>query len=257
MGKTKTRPSAASRSASIVMAGLSYNRKVFNDMWSLAYEAPLFLKQPSARALQKTAAASNTKGKSGSAGVKKAGKGRKELSSSQSASILKTATLPQRRSFRFLSNNCIKTLASGAAGVVAQRMSNDAQSLRTDPGDELPRGPFLPGFSPGFVRFLEQLLCSYVHEIVHDAVCFKEAINENKIRHTKLTSKTIKIGIKTANERVFALRHPGSSLWDSSAMKDAAVPYKTVKKKGRSVLSKQPKKKAAQEGEGADGTEAN
>ena len=75
---------------------------------------------------------------------------------------------------------------------------------------------------PGFVRFLEQLLCSYVHEIVSDAISVRDATNETKVRHTKLTSKAIKIGIKTAN-KIFALRYPGSGLWDSASMKDVSV----------------------------------
>ena len=236
MAKTKSRPSAARRSGVNVCAGLGKNRASFNDLWNSAHKSPMFLKPQSAKAAAAVASRLAEKKKGAAIGKKtKARKGASPVSKQ-----------PAQRTYRFLSNNSIKTLASGSASVVCQRMMTDAMNLRTDVVDESTRGPFLPSFSAGFIRYLENFLCSYVQEVVHDAVCIKNATP--KVKHTKLSAKLMRVALKTANERIFALRAPPSGLWDADSVSNPAVAFRVAKKSApRKDGKKEEKKKKTKE----------
>lgn len=106
------------------------------------------------------------------------------------------------RSNRALSGHTLKTMASGAAAVVAAQLQFDCRTLRTGhaKGPEDPKYPLLPSFTAGCAMAMEAAYIAYMQEMFDVARVMKNMVG----KHKKVTAKGCQLAAEMVNRNVAA-----------------------------------------------------
>jgi len=172
--KPNSRTKATDRSE-IAMNNASYQlEKATNLLWAKASDAPLFRKKK----------------------TQKVGPDGRAIP----FAVNKDGTVRSSVANRALSAHTIRAFCSGAAGVVAARMQQDAATLRLKTDGESIRYPALPSVSEGAANIFANAIIAYAHEIFGNAAQVKDTLG----KHGKLTARSVAVGAAIANRKLAA-----------------------------------------------------